>query len=79
MVKYDCSVDDMGPKEIKEAHRLMWAVKGMLIPDEYTKKDVNRVLNGYFKRLWCNCDPESFNGFESAWLKDGKRKLNLYK
>lgn len=79
MVNYDCSVDDMGPEEIKEANRFMWAIKGMLIPDGYQKKDVHSVLRGYSKRLWCNCDPAQFEGFEDAWTKYGKDKLNLYK
>tara|TARA_B100000768_G_scaffold165320_1_gene167815 strand:- start:2276 stop:2521 length:246 start_codon:yes stop_codon:yes gene_type:complete len=79
MVNYNCSVDDMGPEEIKEANRLMWAVKGMLIPDGYSIKDVHAVLNGYFKRVWSNCNPMQFEGFEDAWVKNGERKTNLYK
>jgi len=79
MTNYNATTEEMGPEEIKEANRLMWAVKGMLIPDGYKINDVNSVLRSYFKRLWTNCDNYQFEGFEEAWEKDGKRKLNLYK
>ena len=79
MIDYNATTEEMGPEEIKEANRLMWAVKGMLIPDGYKISDVNSVLRSYFKRLWTNCDNYQFEGFEEAWEKDSKRKLNLYK
>lgn len=79
MINYNATIEEMGPEEIKEANRLMWAVKGMLIPDGYSIKDVHGVLNGYFKRVWCNCSPTQFEGFEDAWVKESERKINLYK
>jgi|TARA_B100000073_G_scaffold120983_1_gene98266 hypothetical protein len=57
----------------KEAHRLFWLVKGHL-GDEAT---VLSSANGYFKRLWGNCERSVYaeEGFEEAYyLKypDGK-------
>jgi len=68
-VNYSANVDEMGPAEIKEANRLMWCVKGQLIPEAYSDVDVNRVLHGYFKRLWGNHERASYcnEAFEIAW------------
>jgi len=57
----------------KEAHRLFWLTKGHLA-DEAT---VLSSANGYFKRLWGNCERAVYGeeGFEEAYyLKypDGK-------
>ena len=80
MVNYDCTLAEMGPEEIKEANRLMWAVKGMLIPDEYSREDVHRVLKGYLKRLWGNNEFYlHLESFEEVWNIHGKRKVSLYK
>ena len=80
MINYNASEKEMGPEEIKEANRLMWMVKGTLIPDGYTVTNVNSILKSYFKRIWYNEEAYMHEeGFEDAWEKDGKRKLNLYK
>ena len=60
----------MSPEEFKEANRLMWMVKGHLIPKEYSEKDIESVLKSYFARLWHN--EEAYvneEGFEEAWEK----------
>lgn len=44
----------MTEKEIKLANELHFAVKGHLIPEAYSEKDVEAILNGYMKRLWGN-------------------------
>ena len=51
MINYQASSEEMTSEEIKEANRLMWAVKGTLIPLGYSRDDVNSTLKGYFKRL----------------------------
>jgi hypothetical protein len=66
-INYDATPEEMGPAEIKEANRLMWAVKGMLIPEGYSSQDINSVLRGYYKRLWGKAQPYMFEGFEEAW------------
>lgn len=60
----------MSPEEFKEANRLMWMVKGHLIPKEYSESDIESVLRSYFARLWHN--EEAYvneEGFEEAWEK----------
>ncbi len=53
----------------KSANELMFAVKGQLIPDEYTKSDIRHMENQYIKRLWGNCErlPRSEERFEQLW------------
>lgn len=77
-IDYNASTKEMGLAEIKEANRFMWGVKGMLIPIGYSTKDVHGVLQGYFKRLWCNCDPSQFDGFEEAWEQGKKIRLEKW-
>lgn len=60
----------MNAYDIKEANRLMWMVKGHLIPDEYSERDIESVLRSYAIRLWHN--EEAYiheDGFEEAWEK----------
>jgi len=81
MIRYDSTVEDMGPNEIKEANRLMWMVKGQLIPLEYSDKDINSVLKGYFKRLWGNHERSQYaeEGFEDAWEHSIRTKSDWHK
>lgn len=54
--------------EIKEANRLYWIVKGQLIPESWSEKDVNAILNSYFKRVWGNHEAVVHEeGFEEVW------------
>ena len=67
----------MSPEEFKEANRLMWMVKGHLIPKEYSEKDIESVLRSYFARLWHN--EEAYvneDGFEEAWEERYGNKQN---
>jgi hypothetical protein len=52
----------------REANRFYWIVKGQLIPESWSDKDVEGIYNSYMKRIWGNhenCVHET--GFESAW------------
>tara|TARA_R110002020_G_scaffold319364_2_gene535247 strand:- start:9 stop:188 length:180 start_codon:yes stop_codon:yes gene_type:complete len=52
----------------KETNRLMWMVKGCLVPDGYSEKDYISTYDNYFKRVWYNnesCD----EGFEEAYME----------
>jgi len=40
--------------DFKEANRVFYAVKGSLIPKEYSQDDILEMYNSYFKRLWGN-------------------------
>jgi hypothetical protein len=56
------------PEVRKEANRLMWMVKGRLIPDNWKDDQVEWAYDSYFKRLWNNhenCYRE--DGFEEAY------------
>ena len=78
MINYQASPDEMTFEEIKEANRLMWAVKGMLIPLDYSIVDVNSTMKSYFKRLWCNCQSYQFEGFEEAWELGKEERLKKW-
>ena len=52
----------------KEANRFYWIVKGQLIPQSWSDKDVEGIYDNYMKRIWGNhenCVHES--GFKAAW------------
>jgi hypothetical protein len=54
----------------KEANRFYWIVKGQLIPESWSDKDVESIYNSYMKRIWGNhenCVHET--GFDIAWSK----------
>ena len=55
----------------KEINRMMWMVKGQLIPDSYSHKDRVSMYNSYFKRVWYN-NEASDEGFEKAWSNKNK-------
>jgi len=55
---------------IKKANELMWAVKGQLIPENYTDEDIEKSYNLYFARMWGNHEYiYRLDGFEEAWKK----------
>lgn len=61
----------------KEANRLYWAVKGMLIPESWSDKDISETYNAYTKRLWGNHESmtgDKMEGFEEAYNERLKRK-----
>lgn len=61
----------MTEKEIKLANELHFAVKGHLIPEAYSEKDVEAILNGYMKRLWGNHERMTYcsEDFENEWSR----------
>lgn len=57
-------------EERKEANRYYWIVKGHLIPDTWSEKDILGVYNSYFDRIWGNHENVVHeDGFEEAWRK----------
>jgi hypothetical protein len=56
--------------QLKEANRYYWIVKGQLIPESWSEKDIMATYESYFTRIWGNhenCYHEV--GFQQAWLK----------
>jgi hypothetical protein len=54
----------------KEANRYYWIVKGHLIPDAWSEKDIMSVYNSYFERIWGNHENVVHeDGFEEAYTK----------
>ena len=52
----------------KEANRFYWIVKGSLIPQSWSDKDVEGIYYSYMKRIWGNHENcVSEEGFSSAW------------
>ena len=56
--------------QIKEANRYYWIVKGQLIPESWSEKDIMETYESYFNRIWGNHEAASHEvGFQQAWLK----------
>lgn len=54
----------------KEANRFYWIIKGQLIPESWSDKDVEGIYNSYMKRIWGNHEAIVHEtGFEAAWKK----------
>ena len=54
----------------KEANRFYWIVKGQLIPESWSDKDVESIYNSYMKRIWGNHENGVHEtGFDIAWSK----------
>ncbi len=61
---------------IKKANELMWAVKGQLIPENYSDEDIKKTYDSYFARMWGNHEyTYRLEGFEEAWAKRVKDKM----
>jgi len=58
----------------KDENEIFFAVKGHLIPSDWSRKDIDSTVNSYIKRLWGNCErlPRTSERFEQAW-SDSKR------
>ena len=58
-------------EDYKEANRLYWIVKGMLIPMSWDEKSIVDTKNSYTARMWHNHEATSVHeeGFEEAWQK----------
>ena len=73
MIQKKKNKEDMTEAEFKEANRYYWIVKGHLIPDAWSEKDIMSVYNGYFDRIWGNHENVVHeDGFEEAYLKKYK-------
>jgi hypothetical protein len=56
--------------QLKEANRYYWIVKGQLIPESWSEKDIMATYESYFTRIWGNHEAASHEvGFQQAWLK----------
>lgn len=54
--------------QIKEANRFYWIVKGQLIPESWSEKDINDIYHSYIERIWGNHEAGTHAiGFEVAW------------
>ena len=56
----------MTPEDLKEANRLFYIVKGMLIPKDWDEKDIVSMVHSYTKRVWYN-EETNDTGFEELW------------
>ena len=60
----------MTPYQRKEANRLYWKVKGHLVPESWSEKDILEMYESYFRRLWGNHEQYIHErGFEQAWKR----------
>ena len=59
----------------KENNRLYYAVKGQLIPDSWSQKDIDAMVRKYTKRLWGNNERLEYTDepFEKIWQE---KRLN---
>ena len=55
----------------KDQNEIFFAVKGHLIPIDWSQEDIDRMEDSYIKRLWGNCErlPRTADRFESIWKK----------
>jgi hypothetical protein len=52
----------------REANRFYWIVKGSLIPESWTDREVEGIYDSYFKRIWGNHENVAHqDGFEDAY------------
>jgi hypothetical protein len=53
----------------KDENEIFFAVKGHLIPSHWSRKDIDRTVDSYIKRLWGNCErlPRTSERFEQVW------------
>lgn len=62
--------------ERKEANRYYWMVKGQLIPESWSEKDIMSIYESYFRRLWGNHEAHIHEiGFEAAWAQRQANKI----
>lgn len=66
------------PSVRKEANRLYWLVKGMLIPESWPDNDVERIYDSYMVRLWGNHERADYGmmGFETAYTNRQEEQIS---
>lgn len=63
--------------QIKEANRLYWIVKGQLIPESWSDKDIESTYHSYIERIWGNHEAHTHTvGFEAAWVARQAKIMN---
>jgi hypothetical protein len=63
--------------QIKEANRFYWIVKGQLIPESWSEKDVEETYHSYMERIWGNHENVAHAvGFEAEWQKRLAKNIN---
>ncbi len=63
--------------QIKEANRFYWIVKGQLIPESWSEKDIESTYHSYMERIWGNHENVVHAvGFEAAWAARQAKKIN---
>jgi hypothetical protein len=52
-------------------------VKGHLIPESWSEKDIEKTYDSYMTRLWGNCERAEYStlGFEAAWANRQAKKV----
>jgi hypothetical protein len=66
--------------QLKEANRFYWMVKGQLIPESWSEKDIMATYESYFARIWGNHEaPNHALGFEAAWAQRQVKKRLTHK
>lgn len=60
--------------DIKEANRIYYAIKGQLIPEGWSQKDIDRMTKAYTDRLWRNHERMVYTEdvFEKLWKTNKK-------
>ena len=53
----------------KDEHEIFFAFKGHLIPVQWSRKDIDAMVESYIKRLWGNCERLPAEAFEKAYKK----------
>lgn len=63
--------------QLKEANRFYWMVKGQLIPESWSERDIMKTYDSYFARLWGNHERADYAtlGFEAAWKEREAKKI----
>ena len=66
---YDWMLWRLQKEKQKEANKIYYAIKGQLIPDTWSQKDIDRMLKHYTKRLWGNNERLVYieERFEKTW------------
>jgi len=66
---YDWMLWRLQKEKQKEANRIYYAVKGQLIPESWSQKDIDKMLKNYTKRLWGNNERLVYieESFEKVW------------
>ena len=66
--------------QLKEANRFYWIVKGQLIPESWSEKDIMSTYESYMARIWGNHEAQIHAiGFEAAWAARQAKNVSYMK